>query len=129
GRQGIEADMSDEVFESGGYEKLHEETEDYRRKSAAPAGEHPEDAAKPGARLDREPFGLDPGHGRISASLADAKHKAIEKQRHVTGGRAGKSGEDRPGDDDSREGFFCPIAVGQPAAGNLEEGIGEPEGA
>src|SRR5579862_1893446 len=99
-----------------------------RRKSAAPSRQQPQKPAGPAARFNRQPRLLHLGHARICARFSRAEEKSKRQQHDKPGRRPGKPGEERPGDDDSRERAARAEAVAQPAAGNFKQRIGEPEG-
>jgi hypothetical protein len=77
----------------------------------------------------RKPAGERAGKGRERASLGASEREAREQEQKVTVYHPGQDGEQRPAGDNARKQLTLPEAVAQPAHRDLEETIGEGEGA
>ena len=120
-------------FHEGSVRDGHEHDHEIRRHrggdGAADAPADRDDAARQAAFFVGNPAADEAGASGIRPCLEQAATEAEEEQRDEGGRQPHQAGEDGPDCEVEREHPPGPIAIAQPAAGDLPEGVGEKEGA
>ena len=106
---------------------LEETDHEWLARGAAERGGHDQQAERTAALAGRQPARKRARGRREHSGLTHTEEEPHREQRHEAGGESRGSGHDRPPDHDARQRHPGSEAVGEPAARDLEQRVGQRE--